>query len=134
MIVMSALPPIVINTTSGIRNIPTIYIHTAQMMGISPHKQFFKIMIPCAIMPVITGLRIGLANGWRVLIAAEMISGVSKGLGYSLIQARWSLDFEASFVCIGLIAVIGLVVEKGIFSVIEKRAGERIGVTIHNGF
>ena len=127
MIVVSALPPVVINTTSGIRNVPPLYIRTAMMMGVPPLKRFFKVMMPCAVMPVINGLRIGLANGWRVLIAAEMIAGVSQGLGYSLIQARWSLDFEASFVCIGLITIMGLVIEKGIFSVIENRAAERIG-------
>ena len=85
-------------------------------------------MVPAATLAIVAGLRIGLANSWRVLIAAEMIVGTGVGLGYAIIQSRWSLDFEASFVCIMIICLIGLVVEKVIFEVLEKRIMAQMGL------
>jgi len=49
-------------------------------------------------------------------------------LGYVLIQARWSLDFEAAFVSILIICVIGLLIEKVLFSAIEHRMRDRLGM------
>jgi ABC-type nitrate/sulfonate/bicarbonate transport system permease component len=127
MIFVTALPPIIINVTGGIRGVPDIYIKASKMMGASKYRIFAYVMIPAALISTINGLRIGLANGWRVLIAAEMVVGVGLGLGYSIIQARWSLDFESSFVCIVLICITGLFFEKVVFNVIEDKVAKHLG-------
>lgn len=128
MIFMTALPPIVINTSGGIRSVSPDMVRAAEMMGASRSRIFFRILIPASALSLINGLRIGLANGWRVLIAAEMVVGVALGLGYSIIQSRWSLDFEAAFVCIIIICTIGLVIEKFLFTVLENRIRNRLGL------
>jgi len=129
MIFITALPPVIINTSGGIRGVPKMYTNVAQMIGLKKGKTFFRVLLPASLLSIINGLRIGFANGWRVLIAAEMIVGVSVGLGYSLIQARWSLDFEAALVCIVIIAIIGLFIEKILFNVIEKKILEYQGLS-----
>ena len=128
MIFMMGYAPILINTVGGIRGIPPVYVKAAQMMGAGKLTIYFKVLIPAAALSIIDGLRIGLANAWRVLIAAEMIVGVGIGLGYIIIQARWSLDFEAAFVSIVIIAGIGLVIEKCIFRIIEKNLSRKLGI------
>ncbi|NLF19275.1 MAG: ABC transporter permease [Lentisphaerae bacterium] len=125
MIFITALVPIIINTAGGIEAVPDIYCRAARMMGASWPRVFCQVMLPAALPAVVNGLRIGFANGWRVLIAAEMVVGVGLGLGYAIIQARWSLDFEAAFVCIAIICAVGLVFEKVVFAVIERRITER---------
>ena len=129
MIFAMGITPIIINTAGGIKSTPIMYVRASQMMGASKLTIFFSVMLPASTISIINGLRIGLANAWRVLIAAEMIVGVGIGLGYSIIQARWSLDFEAAFVCIVIICFIGLVIEKFVFVVIEKKAMERMGLS-----
>ena len=121
MIAITALPPVIINTTGGIMGVPKIYTNVAQMIGLRNRGTFFRVLLPASLLSIINGLRIGFANGWRVLIAAEMIVGVAVGLGYCLIQARWSLDFEAALVCIVIICIIGLFIEKILFAIVEKR-------------
>lgn len=128
MIFMMGYTPILINTVGGIRGIPPVYVNAAQMMGAGKLTIFFKVLIPAATLSIIDGLRIGLANAWRVLIAAEMIVGVGVGLGYIIIQARWSLDFEAAFVSVIIIAGIGLAIEKCIFRIIEKNLSRKLGI------
>jgi len=128
MIFVTAFTPIVINTAGGARNIHRKYIRAAKMMGAGNTAIFLRIILPGALLQIINGLRIGLGNGWRVLVAAEMIVGVASGIGYSIIQSRWSLDFEAAFACLIIICIIGLVFEKLIFGVIEKKTIEKLGL------
>ena len=129
MILITALPPVIINTTGGIMAVPRIYTNVAQTIGLGRGRIFLSVLLPASLISIINGLRIGFANGWRVLIAAEMIVGVSVGLGYCLIQARWSLDFEAALVCIAVICIIGLLVEKVLFNAIEKKILEYQGLS-----
>lgn len=129
MIFMTALPPIAISTAMAVRTVPQNYIKVAQTMGMSSGHTFFHVHLPASALHIVNGLRIGLANGWRVLIAAEMVVGVALGLGYSIIQSRWSLDFEAAFVSIAVICVIGLLIERFLFAAIEDRVMDRLGMT-----
>lgn len=128
MIAVTALAPIIINVAGGIREVPAIYVKAARMMGATQFRIFYSVIIPASVIPVINGLRIGLANGWRVLIAAEMIVGMGLGLGYSIIQSRWSLDFEAAFVSIIVICAVGLFIEKVVFGAIERKVVYRMGM------
>ncbi len=128
MIFIMGITPIILNTAGGIRGIPPIYLKTARMMGGGRMLLFFQIMLPAATVSIVGGLRIGLANSWRVLIAAEMIVGAGVGLGYAIIQSRWSLDFEAAFVCIMITCLIGLIVEKLVFEVLEKQIMAKMGL------
>lgn len=127
MITMSAFPPIFIHTASGLRAIPKQTFLIAKMMNLSSSRIFFMLILPSLALPLLTGLRLGLAIGWRVLIAAEMVVGSSVGLGYTIIQSRWSLDFEMAFISIGLICMVGIVVEKWGFGLLEKMVAKRVG-------
>jgi len=129
MIFMTSLVPIVINTSGGIRDVPPIYVHTARNMGASLTEIFFRVMFPASVLSMINGLRIGLAGGWRVLIAAEMIVGVGTGIGYSIEMSRWTLDFRAAFAFIMVILAIGLLIERILFEAIERKIIYNIGVS-----
>lgn len=128
MIFMTVLPTIIICTAGAIRSVPEIYLRSARMMNVGRAATFFRVLVPAASLQVIDGLRVGMASGWKVLIAAEMVVGAAVGLGYVLIQARWSLDFEAAFVSIMVICIMGLFIEKCLFSAIERRVRERLGL------
>ena len=128
MIFITVLPPIIINTAGGAKSISRKYVRAARMLGADKKTVFFKIILPASTLPVVNGLRIGLGNGWRVLIAAEMVVGVASGIGYSIIESRWSLDFTAAFVCMLLTASIGLIIEKLVFAFLEERVMKRVGL------
>jgi len=127
MITMSAFPPIFIQTASAIRSIPQQTFLMAKMMNVSQMRIFLTLVLPSIALSLLTGLRMGLAIGWRVLIAAEMVVGSSVGIGYTIIQSRWSLDFEVAFISIGLICLVGIVVEKWGFGKLETLLRKRLG-------
>lgn len=127
MIFITSLSPIVLNSAGGVREIPTVFLRASSMMGLKRFIFFFRVLLPASSLSIVNGLRIALASGWRVLIAAEMIVGSSLGLGYVIIQSRWNLDFEAAFAMIVIMASIGLFVEKILFEIIERRIRYKLG-------
>lgn len=128
IILVTAMPPIVLNTAGGIRQAPSVYTRVAMMSGKGRMSLFIRVLIPAASLSIINGMRLGLANGWRVLIAAEMVVGVAVGLGYSIFQSRYNLDFTSAFVCIIVICIIGLAIEKLLFTALENLVRNRLGL------
>ena len=127
MIFMLALTPIIITTSTGISNTPSDLINSAILMGASRRSLVIHVLFPSALFHIVDGMRIGLANSWRVLIAAEMIVGEGVGLGYIIIQSRWSLDYISAFVSIIIIVMIGLTFEKFLFQIIDNKLRLKYG-------
>ena len=128
MIAITALAPIVINTTAGVKGVNELFIRAARMMGADDRTLFTRVLLPGSLPHLLSGLRVGFANGWRVLVAGEMIVGTGTGLGYSIIQSRWTLDYAGAFVCIALICLIGLLAERGVLLPLERKTIERWGL------
>lgn len=121
MIAVTAFTPIAIAVMDGVRQVDTTYVRAAQMLGTRNGSLLLHVLLPGAFPALITGLRVGLGNGWRTLVAAEMVVGTGTGLGYSIIEARWSLDYTSAFACIAIICAIGLATERLVFRPIERR-------------
>ena len=77
------------------------------------------LIIPSVIPYVVTGFKLGLGYAWRVVIAAEMV-GVPDGLGYILNAGRRTAQTEITFITIILLCVIMVLLEKCLFSPLEK--------------
>ncbi len=121
IIFLAGVFPIIINVVAGIKSVPSSLLRAAAMLGASPQIIFWKVLVPGALPHTLSGLRTSLANSWRALIAAEMVGGTDLGLGYAILQCRWSLDYPSAFVAIFIIALIGLIIERGVFRKIELR-------------
>ena len=129
MIAVTAFAPVAINVLAGVKCVDVTYLRAARMLGARRRMLVLRVLLPGALPQILTGLRIGLGNGWRVLLAAEMVVGTGTGLGYSIIQARWTLDYAAAFACLVLICLIGLFVERVLFARLERRTIERWGLS-----
>ena len=127
IIFLAGLFAIIVNTVIGVRSIDHFYIRAARMLGAGQLTLFTKILLPGATPHILSGLRIGLANGWRALIAAEMVAAQGTGLGYVILQSRWNFDYTSAFASILIIAVIAIFVE-GIFESIEMHTIKQWGL------
>jgi len=128
MIAVTAFAPIAINVAGGVKRVDEMYIRAARMLGLNNRMLFRSVLLPGALPHILSGLRVGLGSSWRVLVAAEMVVGRGTGLGYAIIQSRWTLDFAKAFVCIAIICGIGLIMERVIFIPLEKRTLELWGL------
>lgn len=83
----TVLFPVIFNAMLGVRSVPPIYVHALRTLGGSPWRIVGDVLLPGALPSIATGMRLGLAYGWRALIAAEMLVGAD-GLGFMIFNAQ----------------------------------------------
>ena len=128
MIAATAFSPVAISVLEGTKRVDQAYVHAARMMGARGGAIFFRVLIPGSLPHILSGLRIGLGSGWRVLVAGEMVVGTGTGLGYAIIQARWTLDYASALACVVTVCSVGLCLERCLFLPLERRTVERWGL------
>jgi ABC-type nitrate/sulfonate/bicarbonate transport system permease component len=105
-----------------------IWLRSAQSMGASNRRMFRHVILPGALPYILTGLRLGLGQAWRILVAVEMLAAVPWGLGWLIFGAREFLNTDAMMAGVIVIAVIGLALEKFVFQKIEDYTVVRWGM------
>lgn len=122
IVVMGSVWSIALATDAGVQNVPPIYIRAARTMGSKGLHTWFFVIIPAALPFIITGMKQGWAFAWRSLMAAEiyitMLTGF--GLGHMLHYARELHAMDAVIGVMLVIICIGLVIDRLIFSPLEK--------------
>jgi len=109
VIFITAVWPILINTTVGVQQIPQDYINVKQVLQLSPNKFFFKILIPSALPYIFTGLRIAIGLAWLAIIAAEIVMSGIVGIGFFIwdsYQNNYISDIILALVYIGAIGLM----------------------------
>jgi len=79
-VALCCLWPTLINTTVGVTGIDRDLVNVSRVMALPWRTHIRRIVIPAAVPMIFTGLRLSLATGWMVLIAAEMLAQ-NPGLG-----------------------------------------------------
>ena len=120
--------PVIVNTWTGVKAVKEIWIRAAQSMGAGDHQPFRKVVLPGSLPYVLTGLRLGLARAWRVLVAVEMLTSVSLGLGWLIFGAREFLNTDVMLAGIAVIGLVGLGLEKLVFEPLERFTVVRWGM------
>jgi NitT/TauT family transport system permease protein len=120
--------PIIFNSWTGVKAVKEIWVRSAQSMGADDHRMFRHVILPGALPYILTGLRLGLAQAWRILVAVEMLAAVPWGLGWMIFGAREFLNTDVMMAGIAVIAIIGLTLEKLVFQKIEDYTVVRWGM------
>ncbi len=128
LVAFAAAFPVAVNAWTGVRAVKEIWIRSALVMGARDRQLFRKVVLPAALPWVLTGLRLGLARAWRVLVAVEMLTSVTVGLGWLIFGAREFLATDVMLAGIAVIGVVGLALEKLVFERIERFTVVRWGM------
>ncbi len=120
--------PVVVNTWTGVKAVKEIWVRAAQAMGADERRLFRLVILPGALPYILTGLRLGLAQAWRILVAVEMLAAVPWGLGWLIFGAREFLNTDLMLAGIAVIGAIGLALEKLVFKRLEAFTVVRWGM------
>lgn len=120
--------PVVFNTWTGVKAVKEIWVRAAQAMGADDRRLFRHVILPGALPYILTGLRLGLAQAWRILVAVEMLAAVPWGLGWLIFGAREFLNTDIMLAGIVVIAILGLALEKLVFVRLETATVVRWGM------
>jgi NitT/TauT family transport system permease protein len=120
--------PIIFNTWTGVKAVKEIWVRSAQAMGADSRRLFHHVILPGSLPYVLTGLRLGLAQAWRILVGVEMLAAVPWGLGWMIFGAREFLNTDVMLAGVFVIGVIGLALEKLVFQRLEQYTVVRWGM------
>jgi nitrate/nitrite transport system permease protein len=119
VIFITAIWPIVINTTVGVQQIPQDYKNVARVLRLSRQKYFFKVLFPSAVPYIFTGLRIGIGLSWLAIIAAEMLVG-GVGIGFFIWDSYNSSRLSEIILALVYVGLVGLLLDRLVALIASK--------------
>jgi NitT/TauT family transport system permease protein len=122
--------PIVFNTWTGVKAVKEIWVRSAQAMGADQGALFRHVILPGALPYILAGLRLGLAQAWRILVVVELLAAVPWGLGWLIFGAREFLNTDVMLAGIVVIGAIGLMLENLVFRRLERFTVVRWGMMV----
>lgn len=123
----TVLFPVVFNVLVGVRSVPRIYVNALRTMGASRLRIIRDVLLPGALPHVATGARLGMAYGWRALIAAEMLVGAN-GLGFMIFNAQ--SFFLTNRIILGMLAIgtLWILIDRFLLRPLEADTIQRWGL------
>jgi len=131
LVVHAVLWPMARNVLDGFLAVPHIYIESGMNIGLKGFSLLIGVYLPAATSYIVSGLKVGWARAWRGLISAEMIFGVAScpGIGLFINQMRTNMNNAEMYATLIVIIIIGLLVQYGVLSTIEKCTVKKWGLT-----
>jgi nitrate/nitrite transport system permease protein len=111
VIFITAIWPIIINTSVGVRNIPEDYRNVARVIRLKGARYFWKIMLPAAAPYIFSGLRIGVGLSWLAIVAAEMLVG-GVGIGFFIWDAWNSSLISDIILALIYVGIVGFILDR----------------------
>ena len=127
VIIMSSAPAIAIATADGIQHIPRIYLRVARTFGTPAYAMPTRVILPASLPNIVTGLKLGWTLAWHGCVSAELIKS-SIGLGFLLQMGRELNDSAQVIGIMTLTILFGLLLDRFVFGVIQKRIRRRWGL------
>jgi ABC-type nitrate/sulfonate/bicarbonate transport system permease component len=111
--------PIFLTTVTGVRQIDPLLVRAAQSLGARGVALFARVILPAALPDILTGLRLGVALAFFVIVISEFI-GAEHGLGYLINDGR---NFFLVPQMLGAAVVLGLLgyAGNGLVRLLERR-------------
>ena len=104
VIFVTAIWPIVLNTSAGVMQMPKDYENVAQVYEIKGWRYLWLVLLPATAPYIFTGLRIAVGMAWLAIVASEMLTG-GVGIGF-FIWDSWNsgrvADIIVALACVGL--------------------------------
>ena len=123
----TVLFPVIFNALLGVRSVPPIYVNALRTLGASRWRIVRDVLVPGALPNIAMGVRLGLAYGWRALIAAEMLVGAN-GLGFMIFNAQAFHLTARIMLGMGIIGVLWLALDYFLLRPLEEATIARWGM------
>src|SRR5439155_1399754 len=79
--------PMFLTTVHGVQQVDPLLLRAAASLGARRGQLFFRVVLPAALPEILTGIRLGVALSFFVIVISEFI-GAEEGLGYLINDGR----------------------------------------------
>jgi len=111
IIANAAFFPAALNAWDGVRNIPPSYHEIARILGFSRISLLRRLLLPHALSPILTGLRLALSRSWMIVVGAELFAS-SQGIGHMMDWAREMFQLDVVMVGVLVTGIIGFALDR----------------------
>ncbi len=119
LIAHAALVPVTLCTLQAFHQVPKRLLEVGRAYGFSQRQIVTDIVLPSAVAPIFTGLRLGFTKAWLSLVVVELLAS-SEGLGYLIAYGRQLFQLDLVMAAVVVVGSVGLVIDRG-FEFIERR-------------
>lgn len=119
VIVWAGILPLVINVTTGVRNLDRDYIRVATVFC-TPRLTFLRsVALPATLPYILAGVRLAIGRALVGAIVAELFLG-NNGLGYFVQNSTTNSNIDGAMAGVVIIAIVALLLNWGV-RLIERR-------------
>jgi len=118
IIVKATFFPVAVAAWDGVKGIPTQYLEVGHLYRLKRRDLWLRLVLPAAVSPLLTGIRIALGRSWLVLVAVELLAADS-GIGQMMELARQMMRLDIVMVGVFVTGIIGFALDKG-FRLLER--------------
>jgi len=127
VVFMGAVFSVAQATEDGVRNTPPLYLRAARNLGARGWRLYTSVILPAALPSIVIGMKLGWSFAWRSLMAGELLYALP-GLGNLLNMGRELNDMSQVVAVMVIIIVLGLLIDRLLFSSLERLIRERWGL------
>lgn len=106
VIALGVFVPVWINSHSGLAGTPIDYLTAARCLGAGRWQTLSKVVLPEAAPDIASGLRVGAAMAFVLIVVAEM-TGTTAGIGYRISQAQLFSQADRLIFCLIILGIVG---------------------------
>ncbi len=111
--------PVYTTVSAALGHVDSHLVEVGRANGRHGVSLFLQVQLPAVAPATLSGLRLGLAQGWLFLVAAELIAS-SIGLGFLLINSQNTGRTDILFLAIIALALLGKLTD-GLLGLLERR-------------
>lgn len=112
VVAKAAFYPAALATYTGVQGVPRRYFDVADVYRLRPAARLTDVILPAALPPVLTGLRLSLSRAWVALVAAELLVA-SSGIGQMMEMGRQTFRLDVVLLGVVLTGLIGFLLDRG---------------------
>lgn len=120
LIAIGAFFPVFTSVHSALRHVDPQLVEAGRAFGFHGIRLLGTVQLPAVVPPVFSGLRLGLAQAWLFLVAAELLAA-AEGLGFLLTESQNNGRTDRLLLAIVLLAILGKLTDT-LLGVIERKA------------
>lgn len=106
VIALGVFVPVWINSHTGLASTPVDYLKAARCLGAGRRQTLSKVVLPEAAPDIASGLRVGAAMAFVLIVVAEM-TGTTAGIGYRISQAQLFSQADRLIFCLIILGIVG---------------------------
>jgi ABC-type nitrate/sulfonate/bicarbonate transport system permease component len=125
ILILEVVLVVMLTTWTSVRGVEPALLNAARTMGVTGPALFGRVLFPASLLGIIGGYRMAFSRAWRVLVAGEMLAGVSGGLGFRIDESRTSFQADRVYAGIIVIGVVGVLLERFVLRSLEAMTVDR---------